>query len=119
MPVGPVYPCTKDRYFADEINLSGPTWIKLSPDAEKLLQKLYFEGPSDSNDVYLHHYGDLANHGLAREHDQVVYLTTEGVEWAIYYGYRFKKDAWLEEKKAVRERELKELQLVLGVCPEE
>lgn len=114
-----VYPKGKDGYFYDEITLAGPGAISLNPDAEKLLRKLYFEGPCDSNDVWLHHYGDLANHGLAKEHDQVVYLTTEGVQWAIYFGYKFKKDAWLEEKKAVRQRELKELQLVLGVCPEE
>lgn len=91
--------------------------VTLTPDAEKLLQKLFFEGPCEVDHQSIMVIDELVMARCAAYEDFVMFLTELGNRWAIRHGYRYKKNDWLQEKKRVRERELKELYAVLGIDP--
>lgn len=118
MPVGPVFPTHVDS-FQNTVTVDDLSLVQLSPDAEKLVFELFNQGavPIESMGILL--VNELFVQRVAGTEDCMLFLTAFGNRWALRHGAKHKKRAWLDERKAVREREIKELYAVLGFVTEE
>lgn len=87
----------------------------INGEARDILRRLYFLGPHHLYNTSISAYSLLENFGLVLSEGRIAFLTTAGTRFCILSRYQDLKDAWQRDKNLIRERQIKEMNVILGV----